>query len=179
MILVIIQKKLDSLKFSETFRALLLKKTPSWMLPARFCRINNTRYLIQIQQTNKYWLYRNANPYIFVTKRKKTMSRGWVKDIAHFHEIIWAKKMYIRTQKGLKLLLTTNAYRSSTFRKKRWNLKIFILVFYDFTSSFFEKKYIVMFHSLGAFQRYKLYRLWLSFWKVTKVGKTCIMKTWR
>ena len=36
--------------------------------------------------------------------------------IAHFHEIILAKKMYIRTQKELKLFLTRNAYRSSTFR---------------------------------------------------------------
>ena len=110
------------------------------MLPARFCRINNTRYLIQIQQTNKYWLYRNANPYIFVTKRKKTMSRGWVKDIAHFHEIIWAKKMYIRTQKGLKLLLTTNAYRSSTFRKKKVKFENIHLGFLRFHFFLFWKK---------------------------------------
>ena len=36
--------------------------------------------------------------------------------------------------------------------KKVENLKIFILVFYNFPSSYFGKKYIVMFHSLGAFQ---------------------------
>ena len=85
--------------------------------------------------------------------------------------------MYIRTQKELKLLLTTNAYVVAPLDKEVENLKIFILVFYSFTSSFFDKKYIVTFHSLGAFQRYQLYRVWLSFSKVTKVGKTCIMKT--
>ena len=64
--------------------------------------------------------------------------------------------MYIRTQKELQLLLTTNAYVVAPLDKEVENLKIFILVFYSFTSSFFDKKYIVTFHSLGAFQRCQL-----------------------
>ena len=64
------------LNFSETFKTLLLQKTSSWMFTARFCEINNTRYLIQIQQTNKYWLYRNANPVYFRNYKKKDNVEG-------------------------------------------------------------------------------------------------------
>ena len=71
--------------------------------------------------------------------------------------------MYICTQKELKLLLTTNAYVVAPVDKKAENLKIFILVFYKFTSTFFDKKYTLMFHSLGAFQGYQVYQVWLSF----------------
>ena len=46
------------------------------MFTARFCEINNTRYLIQIQQTNKYWLYRNANPVYFRNYQKKDNVEG-------------------------------------------------------------------------------------------------------
>ena len=87
----------------------IIMKTSSWLLSARFCGINNTRYLIKIQQNNKYWLYRNANPLYFSNweKKRQYQGAGWNKglhllDTGHklnVHKTSWTSSkrlMYVK-----------------------------------------------------------------------------------
>ena len=131
------------------------------MLPARFVelRIRDTSY--KFNKPTNIGFIEKRTPYIFVSKKKRQCWGAGSKFYSSFSWNNLRKKMYVRTQKELKLLLTTNAYGSSTFREKGWNFENIHLVFYNFTSSIFGKKYIVMFHSLGAF----LARLFNSHWQ--------------